>query len=319
MDTGKISNAVLKRSVLKIIKKRNNGYASKPKIGSDFAEIQPREGSKIITAVSCGPWPVNRIANNIAVAGGTAVAVQCCIVMPKHFDERVLKNIMHSLEAECDQYNIQISGGHTQVSQDVLKPVVTVTGIGMCDSKLDIRSSNAKPGQDVIMSKWIGIGGIRKIIEQKKEDILKVYSEDLITKAFGAQEDMSVAREAQIAAKCGVTCMHDVADGGIFAALWDLSEAANVGLEIDFKSISVKQEIIEICEMFDVNPYELESSGCLLMTADRGYDIVTLLEQQGIKAKIIGKTTQGNAKIIQNQDEIRYLDTPKVDEIYRFI
>ena len=52
--------------------------------------------------------------------------------------------------------------------------------------------------------------------------------------------------------------MHDVAEGGIFAALWDMAQAGNVGLDIDFRSIPVKQEIIELCEMCQTERFLLQ-------------------------------------------------------------
>lgn len=56
--------------------------------------------------------------------------------------------------------------------------------------------------------------------------------------------------EAAVAARSGVSAMHDITEGGIFGALWEMAEASGVGLEIDLKKIPVRQETIEICEFF---------------------------------------------------------------------
>lgn len=63
--------------------------------------------------------------------------------------------------------------------------------------------------------------------------------------------------------------MHDLSQGGIFTALWEMAERAGVGLEVDLKRIPVKQETIELCEYFDINPYNLYSAGALLIGTDR--------------------------------------------------
>ena len=55
----------------------------------------------------------------------------------------------------------------------------------------------------------------------------------------------------------------------------------------------------------------------LIMVTDDGNGLVRALEEQGIPAEIIGKTTGGNDKIVTNQDEIRYLEPTKPDEIYK--
>ena len=309
MNPGKVSNSILKRSVLKQIKKREE-YAAKPAIGVDCAYIslQKKDKPAVVSAAAAATGdiaaknPVQRAANNIYAGGGIPVAAECTVLLPLSAEEAKLREIMETLQKQCEPLGIQISGGHTQGSAAVLEPVVTVTVIGLCDGK-----------------KWIGISGIRQIIAKNRPEILRFYREDVIEKAQGNAQDMSVGEEAFLAAQAGVTGMHDVSEGGIFAALWDMAEAGKVGLDIDFKKIPVRQEIIEICEIFDVNPYELESCGALLMTADNGHDIIKILSDAGIKASVIGRTTADHNKILRNDDEVRYLDTPNRDEVYRFI
>mgnify|MGYP001073232327 CR=1 FL=1 len=117
----------------------------------------------------------------------------------------------------------------------------------------------------------------------------------------------------------GATALYVMGEGGFLSALWKMAEASQVGLEMDFTKVPIRQETIEICEIFDVNPYELESCGALLMTADNGHDIIKILSDAGIKASVIGRTTADPNKILRNDDEVRYLDTPNRDEVYRFI
>lgn len=326
MNPGKVSNSILKRSVLKQIKKREE-YADKPSIGVDCAYIRhiKNEAPDIVSSVSCGAGEemiatlVYKAANNIYAGGGIPVAAQCSIMMPLKFEEARLRTIMEAIEKQCEAFSMQISGGHTQVSSAVNEPVVTITAIGFCMER-SFSAKNIKPGQDIILTKWIGIGGVRQMIAKNSEEILKFYRESVLETAMGEEADLSVAKEAMILREIpGVSAMHDVSEGGIFAALWDMADAGKVGLDIDFKKISVKQEIIEICEIFDVNPYELESSGALLVTADCGSDIIRILSEAGIKAAVIGRTTDNHDKILRNEDEVRYLDTPKRDEVYRFI
>ena len=111
--------------------------------------------------------------------------------------------------------------------------------------------------------------------------------------------------------------MHDVTEGGIFGALWELAEASGIGLEIDLKKIPVRQETIEICEFFGLNPYELISSGCMLMAASDGNLLVRELEKEGIPAVVIGKAMEGNDRVLINEEERRFLEPPKADELYK--
>lgn len=105
--------------------------------------------------------------------------------------------------------------------------------------------------------------------------------------------------------------MHDVAGGGIFGALWELGEQAGVGLQVHLKKIPIKQETVEICEFLGYNPYEMRSDGALLLVTNEGHTLVEALAQEGIAAEVIGMITDGNDKVILNDEEKRYLEPPR--------
>ena len=155
------------------------------------------------------------------------------------------------------------------------------------------------------------------IINNNREKILEKYVEDVVKRAYGNRSDLSIAKEACIAIENGAVSLHDMSQGGVYAALWDMAEASGTGLLVDFRAIAVRQEIIEICEIFDINPYELNSCGSLLITSSDSERIIKALAEEGIDACVIGKVTDGNDKIINNLDDVRFLDKPVQDEIYR--
>ncbi len=45
-----------------------------------------------------------------------------------------------------------------------------------------------------------------------------------------------------------------VSEGGIFSALWRMAETLDTGLAVDIKKIPIRQETIEILELYDINP-----------------------------------------------------------------
>ena len=105
----------------------------------------------------------------------------------------------------------------------------------------------------------------------------------------------------------------------MFGSLYELAGRLGVGLSIDLKKIPVKQETIEICEFFDLNPYELLSGGSLLIVTEDGDGMVKVLEEAGIPAVIIGRTTDSNDKVLHNGEEIRFLEPAKPDEIGKLL
>ena len=113
--------------------------------------------------------------------------------------------------------------------------------------------------------------------------------------------------------------MHDITEGGVFGALWEMAEGAGVGLDVDLRKIPIRQETVEICEFFGVNPYLIMSSGSMMMATDDGYRLVQEMKRAGIEATVIGRTTDGNDRILRNGDDVRYLDRPQTDELYKVL
>lgn len=167
------------------------------------------------------------------------------------------------------------------------------------------------------MTKWAGLEGTAIIASAKAEELKTKYAASFVEGAKQLINHISVVPEAAIARAVGVTSMHDATEGGIFGALWEIGAASRVGLEVDIKKILIKQETIEICEFYDLNPYKLISSGCMLIVTDRGNLLVDRLKAEGIPAAVIGYISEGNDRVIINEEEKRFLEPPKVDELYK--
>ena len=150
-----------------------------------------------------------------------------------------------------------------------------------------------------------------------KEDELKQwFSDTFIEDAKAFLNDISVVPEGLIARKYA-SCMHDITEGGVYGALWEISKASGVGVEVCIEDIPLRQHTIEFCERYDLNPYQLISSGSMLITTDHGRTLVNELEQAGIKATIIGHTTDSRDKVIYRQGKAANLEAPRQDELYK--
>lgn len=338
MKIGKISGNVLERSVLRQLKTEREEIQNGAGIGEDCAIFSFSNGhfvscmQEAALAVEtdtdsdhsgCDPkfsmaQLIEKCANNMAVAGAEPTAVMIALLLPEKLEEAELKSLMAQAEEKCKQLSMAVAGGQSRVTTEVLTPMAVVTGFGRLSDDTDrhlVRT--AKPGQDVVISKWIGLEGTAFLAERFREKLLERYPAYLVEEASEFGRFLSVLPEAATAIKSGVCAMHDASEGGIFAALWELAEGAGVGLTIDLKKLPLRQETVEVCECCGVNPYELLSGGCLVMTTEDGPGLVAALNAEQIPAVIVGKVTDGNDRIFINEDEIRYMDRPGTDELYR--
>lgn len=336
MKMGKISENILKRSVLKQIQPNREEIKKSAGIGENCAIFSPLNSQDAvisvhtitIAALDSLTYGIHKAANNIAAYGAEPVAVELAIILPPSVEEIKLRKMMEQAHMVAKSLNIQIAGGDTKVSDAVLKPVVTVTGIGQKSAKATCRAEDrtqpkhrqgAQPGQDIVLSKWIGIEATALLSKIKEKELLERYPHGFIQEAKGMERYLSVIPEAATAVRSGVCAMHDASEGGIFGALWEFAQGSGVGLIVDLKKIPIRQETIEVSEYLGLNPYEILSGGCLIMAADNGTQLVDELEREGIPANVIGKITEGNDRIVMNQEERRFLDFPKPDGIYQIL
>lgn len=335
MKKGKISESILRRSVLRFINTKREEVIKGAGIGNDCAFLawqnSEMEGTGIpnhktegllaaatetvtLPVKEAGRYALIAAVNNLAAGGAEAFAAMVSIVLPAEAREDALKELMRQIEAVCRELKIQIAGGHTEVSESVNQPVVTVTALG----KSKPIKKGCHDGQlDLVMTKWIGLEGTVILAKEKEKELLTRYPLPFLKAAQRLERYLITVPEAATALRSDVYTMHDIRNGGVFAALWELSKSMGVGLSIDLKQIPVKQETIEICEFFDLNPYELLSGGSLLLTTGDGKALVKELAEAGIHSAVIGKTTNGNNKIVMNEDETRFLEPAKPDEIYK--
>ena len=325
MKVGKISEVALSRAVFKQLKNRRDEVLFGGSIGEDCAAMKLGKGEVCVISSNPvtgagkiqGALAVYSAVNNLVTSGAEAIGVMMTVLLPEDFKESRLVELNEQIEEVCQQLQIQVMGGHTEVTVAVNEPVFSVTAIGKVKESELLHAKNAKADQDIVMSKWIGMEGSVSIVAAKEKELLERFPKAMIDQIKKMLPGCCVNVEAALAVKSGVSAMHDISSGGIYGALYELSEAAGVGLEIDLRAIPIKQETVEICEYLGLNPYYLKSGGSMLMVCDHGQELVRLLEKEGIYAAVIGRTTSENAKAIINEGEVSYLERPKADELLR--
>lgn len=323
MRTGKISESILKRSILKQIKTKRSEVVQGAGVGVDcaFFSFSGKEGTLVTTC----PIIVNRVeglffdilaaVNNVAAAGGEPIGIMVSAVLPRRAGQMEIESCMGQVQKACKHLNIEAAGGHTQISDWVDKIVLNLTIVGKKKVEEKLQAATYQPGQEIVLTKWIGLLGTSMLARNRKEILQQRLPSYMIDEAISFENMVSVIPEAATAVKSGVSGMHDVSRGGIFAALWELAENTGVGLEIDLKKIPVRQETIEICEILECNPYELYGAGSLLIVCDKAQNLIQELEKQNIPAVCIGIITDEKGKVVINEEERRFLDRPKTDAI----
>ena len=264
-----------------------------------------------------GSHSIHITANDLAASGAEPVGVMLTMLLTPETREEELKEMMRGVEKACQELNMEVMGGHTEITDVVKQPLISVTGVGKIKKEAVLTTSSVKPGQDIVITKWIGLEGTSIAAKEKEEKLLERFAPSFVETAKRFDQYLSVVPDAKIAREWGISAMHDITEGGVFGALWEMASGSGVGLDIDLKKIPIRQETIEICEVLGLNPYILMSSGSMMIAAEDGFGLVRKLNQAGIPASVVGKTTEGNDRILRNGEDTRYLDKPQSDELYK--
>ena len=324
MKTGKIPENILKRSVFKKLTVKRPEVLVHSGIGEDCSVLLTGDEAVVLstdpitgTAKDIGTLAFHVTANDIASSGAELVGILLTIIFPPGSEEQELRQIMTDISKLTEHYGVEILGGHTEVSPVVSQPLVSVTGVGKAPRDRVVRTGGLRPGQDLVMTKWAGLEGT-SILAKEREDLLRAeLPAEIVERAKAFDRYLSVIPEARTAMEIGVSAMHDVTEGGIFGALWEMASASGTGLAVDLNRIPIRQETIEVCEVFDINPYMLISSGSMLIGTDHGSRLAERLAGEGIHSAVIGYATEGNDRVITRGEERRFLEPPGTDELFR--
>jgi len=321
---GKLTNEQLKSIILSSIAPLRPDVVLRPGIGVDCGAI--KAGGRIcvfstdpITAAShdAGRLAVHVSLNDVAAAGAEPVGLLLTIMAPPGEDPHKLGELVRQAQEEAAALNVEILGGHTEFTDAVTRTVLCTTAIGLAPEDGRVFSSaGARPGDEMVLTKWAGMEGTAIIASDLPEFVHKHLTHEEIAFAQSLMRQISVVPEGRLAAKLSVTAMHDVTEGGVLGAAWEMAEASGCGVEVDTSLIPVQDVTRKICAAGGLNPYRLISSGCMLMAAVSGKQVAKALMANGIQAAVIGKFMANGNTIIENGLSM-VMEPPESDELYK--
>lgn len=325
MEIGKLPNDILEKIVLSNIKTKRKEVLVGAAVGKDSAVI---DFDKEVCVLSTDPITgatkgLGRLAihiscNDIATNGAEPVGVLMTILVPPSATENDIDTIMKDAEKAASEINVQIIGGHTEITDAVNRIVISTTVIGKQrkDTLPDI--SKIKTGDKILITKYAAIEGTSIIANELEEELIQKLGKEKLDIAKSMDSMLSVVKEGIICGEIGVRYMHDITEGGIYGAVWEASKAINKGVKIYENLIPVKEVTKEIADILDIDLYRLISSGSMLIIAenDKTPIIEKELNKHGIKSTIIGEVIEKDI-ILEKNGELFNIDPPASDELYK--
>lgn len=271
-------------------------------------------------------FAVHIIASDSATSGLKPKYLSIDLNLPMEITKEELSIMWDTIHQECRKMDINIITGHTARYEGCHYPFVggaTMVGIGNLDEYVTPRF--AKAGDSIIITKGPAIEACGIFAAMFPGIIAEKYGADFAIKAEGIFYQMSVIEDAMTAVSVGVredgvTSMHDATECGIWGGLFEVAHAAGLGARIYKDKIVVLDGIMEICQLFEIDPYASISEGSLIITCrpHKADSVVKALNGKNIPASIVGELTPAETGMtLVEKGRESSLEHPIVDPFWR--
>ncbi len=274
-----------------------------------------------------GTYVLTVNANDLAAMGARPRWFLATLLLPARATTRTtVSRILAQLKNACRSLDVVLCGGHTEITTAATRPVVVGCLFGDCPKKRLVTTAGARVGDAVLLTKGIPIEAVSILARERGAELRGRYPARFVARCrrYLSDPGISVLREARIALACGgVHAMHDPTEGGLSAALYELAEAAKVGVRIDEPAIRILPEGARLCADFGLNPLGAIASGSLLICADsrKAGAILRRLARAGIQAARIGTIVPASrgVRLVAGGRRSRPVPRFAVDEIARLL
>ena len=244
---------------------------------------------------------VHVACNDIAAMGAAPVGVLATVLLPESADEALVTALMEDMHRAADGLQALKSWVDTRRSHPgIAATILAMTAVGKAPRDRIVRSSGARAGDAIVLTKWAGLEGTAILSNDCADDLTGRVAPALIAAGARCIDFVSVVREGLAAAELGATAMHDPTEGGVLGAIWEMAEASGLGFELDVDNVPIRDETKAICEVFGADPLKLISSGALLIACADGPAMVKGLHAQSLTATVIGRMLGAERVILRD-------------------
>lgn len=327
MITGKLPNDLLEEMVFKHIKHKRKEVLTGASVGEDNALVDFGEEVAVLSTdpITGATNDIGRLAieisvNDVATSGGESIGVLMTILAPRGTSYKDIEYIMKDAGEAAKRLDVEIMGGHTEITDAVNRVVISTTVIGKIRKKDILKLEDIKEGYKILMTKSTGIEGTSILLNDYENFFTDKIDKEMIEEGKRYEEKISVKQEGRIGGEIRVNYMHDITEGGLLGAVWEAHKAINLGIKIYEEKIPVTKITKKITKILNIDPLRLISSGSMLIISDevKSKLLIERLYEKGIESSIIGEVINDGV-FIEIEGNSKTIEPPRVDELYRAI
>lgn len=336
-EIGKISPEIFNELIFTRLGAEDSGILVGPQHGVDVGIVEI--GNQAVS-FTCDPvfivpeygweksawFALHIIASDSVTSGLKPKYLSIDLNLPIEMTKEQLTIVWDVIHRECKRLGIAVICGHTARYDNCHYPMVggaTMVGIGSKNEY--VTPALAKAGDKIIITKGPAIEASGIFASMFPRLIEKEFGAEFNQKAQQIFYKMSVVEDALTAVSVGVrdngvSAMHDATECGIWGGLYELAQAANLGVRIEKEKILTEDCITEICNYFNIDPYASISEGTLIIACrtHKAEHVIKALAKKAIKSSIVGELTKPDkGMILISKGREEKLEHPIVDPFWK--
>lgn len=252
---------------------------------------------------------VHLMANDIATTGFSPMYAQFVLNLPPGLSRNDFGIYWGYIHKFCKEIGVSITGGHTGFIEGQNS---TIAGGGTFFTIAPIHqihvSKNAQPSDVILVTKQCAISSSAILAMSFPDTVINKLGRDVYEEGQKLFYKTSSLPDALAAAGVEkkypeITAMHDVTEGGVLGAIYELATASGNGALVDNEKIPVGEAVTEICHLFSLDPRYCIGAGSMIITCKKGEEskVIERLQKEGINCSAVGqiKPKDAGIKIIE--------------------
>ena len=336
-EIGKISPEIFSELIFPRLGARSRSVIVGPQHGVDVGIVEIGDKAVALTTdpVFIVPeygweraawFAIHILASDAVTSGLKPKYLSIDLNLPMEMTKEQLEIVWDTMHKECKKLGIAVVCGHTARYENCHYPMVggaTVICVGEKDEY--VTPKMARSGDKIIITKGPAIEATGIFAAMFPKVIEREFGAEFSKRAQEVFYKMSVVEDALTAVSVGVrdsgiTSMHDATECGIWGGLYEIAQAANLGVRVEKERIVVEKCVPEICKYFGIDPYASISEGTLIMSCreHKAEEVVKALSRKGIASSIVGElVSPRHGMILVERGKEKKLKHPVVDPFWQ--
>lgn len=238
---------------------------------------------------------VHLMANDMATTGFAPMYAQMVLNLPPSLSEQDFKTYWNHIHRYCKTIGVSITGGHTGSIEGQHSTIAGGGTMMLTAPAKEIRLSKyAQAGDFIVVTKQCALSSSAILAMSFPETVKNKLGKEVYEQGCEFfYQTSSLDDGLAAAAGAEVTAMHDVTEGGVLGAVYEMAVASGNGVTITNELLPVGTAQEEICKLFDIDyRYCIGAGSMVIAVREDVKNVLQRLHMRGIAAMVIGRFTE---------------------------